>query len=277
MSPQSLLDRLASQFPTAKRQNLRKMIADRRVRVNGLRATRATQEVAGEDKVEVLDRAAAAPAVDSSRLIAPLKIVYEDDDVLVVDKPPGLLTSTVSREKRPTALAIVRAYVEATSPRARVGLIHRLDRDASGLLVFSKTNNAYDLLKTQFFKHAVERVYEATVHGNPSPPAGTIESFLVERTDGSVHSTKQHGKGQRAVTEYEVVHRDGKQSVLRVRLQTGRKHQIRAHLSERGWAIVGDPLYGPTDTKGPGGLMLRAVRLAFDHPRTGQRVSFDAL
>src|SRR5690349_11936946 len=101
-----------------------------------------------------------------------LRIIHEDRDILVVDKPAGLLTSTVPREKRPTLLKMVREYVAQREPRARVGLIHRLDRDASGLLIFSKNHQAYVSLKQQFFKHKVERIYLAVVHGVPTPPAG---------------------------------------------------------------------------------------------------------
>ena len=275
---QTLLDRLAGQLPTAKRQTLRRMIADGRVRVNGSRATRATQPLRDEDKVEVSDHLARAPHARVKRQrrpgCPPLDIIFEDTDVLVVSKPPGLLTSTVPREKRPTALALVRNYLAETSPKARVGLIHRLDRDAAGLLVFSKTHAAYDSLKTQFFKHTVDRVYEAIVHGKPNPPAGTIESYLIERADGSVHSTDRHAKGQRAITHYQVLETKAKRSRVRVRLQTGRKHQIRVHLSERGCPIVGDTVYGEKNEADAPRLMLAAVELAFDHPRTGQRMSF---
>ena len=291
-----LLDRLATQLPTAKRQTLRRMIADGRVRVDGVRATRAAQRVAADAKIEVTDQApagtrngpaggaAAGRQAAARKIIAPLRIVFEDDDLLVVDKPPGLLTSTVPREKRPTALALVRNYLAATSPKARVGLIHRLDRDAGGLLVFSKSHAAYDSLKSQFFKHTVDRVYEASVHGKPNPPAGTIDSYLLERADGSVYSTDRHAKGQRAITHYEVLETKNKQSRVRVRLETGRKHQIRVHLSERGCPIVGDTVYGRGEASAPvatasgagAGLMLRAVELAFDHPRTGKRMTFHA-
>src|ERR1051325_11794745 len=116
-----------------------------------------------------------------------LHIIYEDGDILVVNKPAGLLTSTVPREKRPTLLKMVREYVAQREPRARVGLIHRLDRDASGLLIFSKNDAAYRSLKTQFFHHEVERVYAVVVRGVPDPRAGRIESDLVERPDGTVH------------------------------------------------------------------------------------------
>src|SRR5437870_2251094 len=117
------------------------------------------------------------------------KIIYEDRDLLVIDKPAGLLTSTNERERRPTALAMVREHVAQREPRTRVGLIHRLDREASGLLVFSKSQLAYRSLKTQFFKHTVGREYQAIVHGKPSPPKGRLESRLIEWRDGTVHST----------------------------------------------------------------------------------------
>jgi 23S rRNA pseudouridine1911/1915/1917 synthase len=270
-------DWLAKRYPTAKKQTLRRMLQAGRVTVNGRPAARLTDPVVDADAVRVDERPRepAAPAAD----LRPLALVHEDADVLVVDKPPGLLTSTVPRERRPTALAIVRRYVAATDPQARIGLIHRLDRDAGGLLVFSKNDAAYKSLKTQFFHHTVERVYEATVHGWPRPKRGRIESNLVELTDGTVRSTRQYGKGEPAVTDYEVVEETkatggARRATLRVTLQTGRKHQIRVHLRERNWPIVGDAVYGPQPPHAPQ-LMLRAVRLAFDHPRTGARRTFN--
>jgi RluA family pseudouridine synthase len=216
------------------------------------------------------------PAAQAARL-DPLKKVHEDEDLLVVFKPPGLLTSTVPRERRATALAIVRQYLMASDARARVGLIHRLDRDAAGLLVFSKNRAAFESLKRQFFHHTVERVYEAEVVGRVKPRKGRIESRLVEWPDGSVHSTLAPGKGQVAITDYAVIQQQKATALLRVTLLTGRKHQIRAHLGERGWPIVGDPIYGKPGRGGrasPGGLRLVAVALAFDHPRGGQRIRF---
>jgi RluA family pseudouridine synthase len=167
----------------------------------------------------------------------------------------------------------------------RVGLIHRLDRDASGLLVFSKTHEAYVSLKRQFFEHSVERVYTAVAEGVPTPRAGRVESRLVERADGTVYSTRQPGKGERAVTDYEVVEERNRRSLIRVSLHTGRKHQIRVHLSQRGSPIVGDTMYarleGPPTRKGPSRpatperLMLAATRLSLTHPRTGARMTFE--
>jgi RluA family pseudouridine synthase len=256
----------------------------------------------GHATVVVADRPAAARTVPASAPKAGasrdprLRIAYEDDDLLVVDKPPGLLTSTVPREKRPTLLAIVRRHVEGNGAIAngrardsgvrkrartraesepRVGLIHRLDRDAAGLLVFSKNHEAYRSLKQQFFDHTVERVYTAVVAGVPTPRAGRIESRLVERADGTVHSTDRPGAGEFAATEYETIEEGRRRSVLRVKLHTGRKHQIRVHLSERGVPILGDAVYGRDNAPEGAPLHLAATSLSFTHPRTGERKTFE--
>ena len=262
--------------------------------VNGRVARKAAETVAPAAEIHVADH----PPTNFSRNMAessdiprrgrpvpaPLDIVHEDPDLLVVNKPPGLLTSTNPREKRPTLLSLVRDHVATRDhvarhdPGARVGLIHRLDRDASGLLVFSKNHDAYRSLKQQFFDHTVERVYTAVVRGVLTPRSGRIESRLVERADGTVYSTDKPRAGERAVTDYETLeHRRGR-STLRVKLHTGRKHQIRVHLSERGVPIVGDPMYGPKDGRHKDAdprLLLAATRLTLTHPRTGKRMTFE--
>jgi 23S rRNA pseudouridine1911/1915/1917 synthase len=199
-------------------------------------------------------------------------LVHEDADVLVIDKPAGLLTSTVPRERRLTLWAMVREHLAQTDRRARPGLIHRLDRDASGLLVFSKNDAAYRSLKRQFKDHSVTRIYSAVVWGVPNPTRGTIRSKLVELADGRVRTTRRPDAGIIAVTEYQLVASTNDRSLLSVKLQTGRKHQIRAHLSERGHPIVNDPLYGEHPVRGR--MMLAAVELAFRHPRSNERVTF---
>jgi 23S rRNA pseudouridine1911/1915/1917 synthase len=202
-----------------------------------------------------------------------LEVVYEDADVLVVNKPPGLITASTPREKRPTLLKQVRAYLEKTDPQARVGLIHRLDRDAGGLLVFSKNNRAYHALKAQFLQHSVTRVYHAVVMGIPNPPTGRIESRLVERADGTVYSTNDPRRGQHAITEYELIQARAKRALLRLKLHTGRKHQIRSHLARINHPIVGDPLYGPNNQKEKP-MYLLATELGFIHPRTDRAGEF---
>ena len=275
--PQTLLDWLMTRYSTAKRETLRRMLSAGRVRVNGARPRSLKVELGPGDRVEVSERALVPVRTPPARL--PFRIVHEDADLLVVDKPAGLLTSTVPGERRATLLAAVRAYVASRDPRARVGLIHRLDRDAAGLLVFSKSDEAYHSLKTQFFHHRVERTYLAVTRGVPKPGTGRVESRLEERADGTVYTTTSHAKGQRAVTHYEVVEAENRKALVRVRLETGRKHQIRVHLAEKGTPIVGDPVYGrPPGERKPAtldGLRLMAVRLAITHPRSGETVAWE--
>ncbi len=264
-----LIDWLVAKFPKSSKSTLKKMLEDGRVTVNG-RAVKVMKTPIGEkDVVEVLNRAAGGPPRSS---LDPLTLVYEDADLLVVDKPPGLLTSTVPSEKRPTAIAIVTRYL-AGDRKARPGLVHRLDRDASGLLVFAKTLAAFDSFKSQFFHHKAGRVYEALVHGKPRETKGTMDSFLIESKEGKVFVTKDKNKGQHAITHYEVIGEVDGFTKVRVQLQTGRKHQIRVHLASRGYPIVGDPVYGPQPPKSDA-LKLRGVELSLDHPRTGKRLEF---
>jgi 23S rRNA pseudouridine1911/1915/1917 synthase len=264
----TLRDRLRLDFPTAKQQTLKRMVGDRRVRVNGELAKRLDQVVNPDDRVTVTS----ASKDSRSDLRPPFEIMHEDRDILVVIKPAGLLTSTTPRERRPTLIAAVRDYLQTTDPSAIAGLIHRLDRDSSGLLVFSKNREAFVSLKMQFFHHAISRIYHAIVSPSPKSDSGRIENYLLERADGSVHSTRSTTRGQRAVTLWDVANRRSDFALLRVQLHTGRKHQIRAHLSESGYPILGDTQYGGKSHKK--GLMLVAVELAFDHPRSGKRMVF---
>jgi 23S rRNA pseudouridine1911/1915/1917 synthase len=266
MEDRTLLTWLTQQYPLAKRTTFRRMLTDRRVRVNGAAIVKLNHVLSANDRIEVGDR-----VEPKSR--KPAYIVHEDADIIVVNKPTGLLTSTGPQEKRKTLLQMLRDYLVSADPRARLGLIHRLDRDASGLLVFSKSDVAYRSLKAQFFDHTVLREYAAIIHGVLNPRAGKIDSRLIERADGTVHSTSVHAKGQRAITDYETTRTENGLSLLRLRLFTGRKHQIRVHLSERGTVIVGDAMYGAKDDGTR--LMLAAIRLGFEHPRTGKPVMFE--
>ena len=247
------------------------MLEDGRVRVNGAVVKRAKEAMPESAKLTVGDLP--KPPAPAKPTLQPMRLVYEDDSILVIDKPAGLLTSTVPREKRPTALAIIREYLAKSAPKAKLGLVHRLDRDASGILVFSKNDDALRSLKSQFFKHSVRREYVAITHGTPTPASDRIDSRLVELPDGSVRESQRFGKGERAITDYETIKRGKGLAAVRVTLLTGRKHQIRAQFAQRGVPIVGDPMYGEKKDDAPR-LMLAAVVLGFDHPKTGNPVVF---
>lgn len=269
-----LEDHLRVLFPTAKRTTLKQMVQTGRVRLGGVALRRLSEELPEGAKVEVLAR---APEPARHRR-GELDIIYEDDDLLVVNKPPGLLTATVPNEKRPTLLAKVAEYLERTSPRCRMGLIHRLDKDARGLLVFSKHPDAYHSLKEQLKARQMGREYHAVVLGAMPQASGRIESNLLEATDGKVSSSKDPRKGEPAATVYETVAvssgATGKFALLRVTLETGRKHQIRVHFSERGHPIVGDVMYGrPPHDKPP--LLLAATKLTLMHHGEGRERVFE--
>jgi len=270
--PDQLQDWLRKQFPQAKQTTLRQMLSASRVRVNGIVAKKMNRPIHPKDKIEVSDRVRPEQP-ETSSLLHPLGLIFEDDYLLVVNKPPGLLTSTVPTETRPTALAIISRYLYQTDPEANLGLIHRLDRDASGLLVFSKTPKVFTSLKHQFYKHSVRREYLAITRGVPTPLAGRITSFLVEQADGSVCSTHKPGSGQKAVSDYQTLARRDGLAAVRVTLQTGRKHQIRAHLFERAVPVLGDRMYGSPHNAPR--LMLAAMMLQFDHPAAQERMGFE--
>jgi 23S rRNA pseudouridine1911/1915/1917 synthase len=270
--PTTVLEWLVRKFPEASKQTLKHMVEQRRVLVSGKAVDRLTAAIKPTDKVELLDKPrppapARTPVVDW--------IVYEDADLIVVNKPARVLTSTNPREKRPTLWQMLIDYVGPREKRATVGLIHRLDRDASGLLVFSKNDKAFQSLKKQFFHHTVERCYQALVTNKPQTLDGRRISRVVERADGSVHSTKVTGKGELAVSDYRTLRSKGKLALVEVHLQTGRKHQIRVHLAEMDCPILGDKIYNAEGPEAPR-LMLQATHLVLDHPATGKRMTFDA-
>jgi 23S rRNA pseudouridine1911/1915/1917 synthase len=263
-----LLDRLAQLFPDSSRTTLRQMLQHGRVRVNGDVEKDAKRKVALKDAIDVLDKRTA-------RLLPPaLTLLHEDRDLLVIVKANGLLTVATERERDTTAQAYLNHYLGAIG-EDRVHVVHRLDRETSGVLVFAKTFHARELLKEQFAAHSVDRVYIAIIEGTLETPRGTIRSHLLERRDLRMVSVKAHRDAKHAVTHYRTIEKNSKYSMLEVTLETGRKNQIRAHLTEAGHPIVGDQFYG-SNTNPLGRLGLHAKLLGFTHPTTGERMTFTA-
>jgi len=201
--------------------------------------------------------------------------VFEDETLIVVDKPAGLLTMATDTEKSKTIYAELRARAKSRKPPEKIFIVHRLDREASGLLVFAKTPAAKELLQNQFRDHSAGRTYTAVAEGRVTPDQFTIRSVLAENAAYRVYSTRKPGVGKPAVTHVRVLRRNQKTTLLEIRLETGRKHQIRVHLAERGHPIVGDAIYGRRSDR-IGRLALHGSRLEFRHPRTGQRMRFES-
>jgi 23S rRNA pseudouridine1911/1915/1917 synthase len=219
--------------------------------------------------------AEAANAVALSLLIDRIRIVFEDESVLVVDKPAGLLTMATEKEKSTTLYAVLRAYLDDKTKPERLFIVHRLDREASGLLVFAKTIEAKDRLQDQFKDHSAGRKYVAVVEGRVKADDFTIRSLLAENAAYRVYSTPSKKTGKAAVTHVHVLKRKPKTTLLEVRLETGRKHQIRVHLAEKGHPIVGDKNYGSRSNP-IRRLALHGAHLDFIHPGTEKPMGFDS-
>jgi 23S rRNA pseudouridine1911/1915/1917 synthase len=203
------------------------------------------------------------------------QLVYEDQDLLVVEKPAGLLTIATTKERRRTLYAYLYDRQKEQRPPGRIFIVHRLDRDVSGLLVFAKTPEAKEALQDQFKSRRAGRAYVALVEGIITEDAFTVRTLLGETKTLRVFTTDDPRRGKSAVTHVKVLSRQRGRTLVEVTLETGRKHQIRVHLAERGHPVVGDRRYG-TPLRGTNQLALHAARLRFKHPRTRKIMEFES-
>lgn len=272
-TPQPLLDALAQLYPDSTRTTLRQMLQNGRVRVNHEIEKNARRELERDDVIEVGQKTV------QIALPPELSLLHEDDDVIVVFKAHGLLTVATERERETTAQAFLNEYLREKGGE-RIHVVHRLDRETSGVLVFAKTFEAREALKDKFAAHDVDRVYIAIIEGTITPDRGTIRSHLRERRDLRMESIEVRGDNlpdgvKHAVTHYRTIASNRAYSMLEITLETGRKNQIRTHLSEEGHPVVGDRMYG-SNVNPLGRLGLHAKLLGFDHPATGKRMVFTA-
>lgn len=287
----TLRERLAALFPEASGHRLKRWLATGRVRVNERTARDGRVPVSASDAVRL---GPATGRVGPVALAGGIRLLHEDEHILVIDKPPGLLTIATEREHDRTAYRIVRDYLARRAAPARVFIVHRLDRDTSGLLVLARTPAAKHHLQAQFEARTVERVYRAVVEGTVRSPHGTLTSRLVEERSLRVRSVppvRRSGPlpdaGARdAITHYRVLARRPRTTLLELTLGTGRRRQIRVQLAEMGHPVVGDRSGGPAAGGRPGRraeapgrprrLLLHALRLAFVHPGTGEPARFES-
>jgi 23S rRNA pseudouridine1911/1915/1917 synthase len=261
-------ERLKALYPDASRRGLKQWLATSRVRVNGTVVRRGDVPVDAGDRVELT----APPPPACPR---PLVLVHEDRDILIVEKPSGLLSVATEGERTRTAYRLLRDWLAARGPAgARLFIVHRLDRETSGLIVFAKTVAAKRALQSQFAARAVERVYVALVEGVLRATEGTFTSRLTEDRSLRVRAASDRRAGREAITRYRVVAPRREGTLVELRLVTGRRGQIRAQLAAAGHPIAGDREYG-CRTDPLRRLALHATRLGFVHPRGG-RVSFES-
>jgi tRNA pseudouridine32 synthase/23S rRNA pseudouridine746 synthase/23S rRNA pseudouridine1911/1915/1917 synthase len=256
-----LIDALALTHRDVSKTKLRKWLEFGRICVNGSVCKIGSQEVSERDSITLETKKISLPL--------DLEILYQDSDVIVVFKPKGLLSVATETSLFENVHTILK---DALSP-SRVFPVHRLDKETSGVLVFALNEKARDHLKDQFFKHTIEREYIAIVEGVMKEDKGTFTSYLYDDKNYHVHASPTPNGGKHAITHYEVLARSKNFTKLKIKLETGRKNQIRVQCAEKGHPVAGDLKYG-AKTEHLGGLALHAELLAFTHPTSQKRKSF---
>jgi 23S rRNA pseudouridine1911/1915/1917 synthase len=262
----TLRAQLQALFPDTSGRRLKQWLEQGRVRVNGVVVRRGDATIGPGDRVQL-------GGPPPPPIPAPLRLVHEDADLLVIDKPPGLLTIADARERERTAYRLLRDWLERRAA-GRIFVVHRLDRETSGLLVFARSPAVQAALQAQFRARTAERVYVARVEGVVREPTGTLAARLVQDRSLRIRPAGSARQGREAITRYRVLALAADTSLLELALVTGRRGQIRAQLADRGHPIVGDRAYG--SRRDPlGRVCLHATRLGFVHP-DGRRVVFES-
>ncbi len=263
-----LLEFLISAMPEVKRTRLKQMLGHDQVAVNGIPQRQFDHELKAGDEVKV-NFTREFKVFYHRRL----KIVYEDDDIIVVNKGYGLLSMGTDTKKDGTAYSILRDYVKWANPMNKLFIVHRLDRDTSGLMMFAKNEKAKETMQHNWNNMVLNRKYLAVVEGDVEPSEGVVRSYLAETSKYEVYSTDDPSKGQLAVTRYKTLKQGPNYTMLEVELDTGRKNQIRVHMKDLGHPISGDRRYG-AGASPIHRLALHAQTLRFVHPVTRREMNF---
>ena len=247
------------------RNSVKNLLTRRQVMVNGQSVTRHDHALKPGDTVEILAPGAKAPV---------FPILYEDNDLLVIDKPAGLLCVATEKEKNKTAYHLVSEYLKGKGQR--VFIVHRLDKDTSGVLMFAKSEKVKRAYQDNWDKLVKQRTYLALVEGTPEQTEGTIHSYLKETDTHLVYSVERPGgNAKEAITHYRLLKQKGELALLQVELETGRKNQIRVHMKDMGHPVTGDKKYdAKLNTLGRLGLHAHIVRVT--NPFTKKEMTFTA-
>lgn len=263
-----LLEFLFASMPERKRTNVKELLKHNQVKVNDEVTTQFDMPLTPSDTVYV-NLTREFPRFYNRRL----KIVHEDDDIIVVNKGYGLLSMGNDKVKEGTAYSILKEYVKWVDPRQKIFIVHRLDRDTSGLMMFAKNMQAKEAMQHNWNNMVLNRTYVAVVEGNVEKDEGVIRTYLAENSKYEVYVTDNPEEGQLAVTRYKVLKRKNGYTLMELELDTGRKNQIRVHMKHIGHPIAGDRRYGAKSSP-IHRLALHAQTLRFVHPITRRQMDF---
>lgn len=266
--PAELLQFLLAKMPEKSRTSLKSLLTNGLVAVDGETVTQFNHPLDAGQMVE-LGRGGASGETGG------VKIVFEDADLIVIEKRAGLLSIATEGEKEKTAYSYLSAHVKKASPRNRIFVVHRLDRETSGLMMFAKSQATQKALQDTWHETVGERTYVAVVEGRLATPSGTITSWLTETKSLVMRSSPTPNEGQQAITRYRVLRTCPLYSLLELNLETGRKNQIRVHMQDLGHSVVGDEKYGARSNP-IRRLALHAKVLSFRHPVTAETLRFES-
>ena len=255
-----LIEFLKKMFSNLSKNSVKSLLHNEKVFVNGNMTTKYNYELNIGDVVEIREKVAKN-----------IDIIYEDKDIIVINKPSGLLTVATEKEKNKTAYHLVMEYLKKKNKNNRIFIIHRLDKDTSGIIMFAKNERAKHLYQDNWNDIVKKRCYYAVIDGKMENKEGTIKSYLKENGI-MVYSVKDRS-GKLAITEYKVLKERKNISLLDINLKTGRKNQIRVHMKDNNTPILGDRKYGKKD--GYRKMMLLANEIKFIHPITKQIIHID--
>jgi 23S rRNA pseudouridine1911/1915/1917 synthase len=283
------LDKALAEASGLSRERIKALLGEGRIMLNGKAVAQPSLKAPAGTPFTIAVPATVADAAEAQDI--PLAVVFEDEHLIVIDKPAGMVVHPAAGNYDGTLVNALlhhcRGQLSGIGGVARPGIVHRIDKDTSGLLVVAKSDAAHEGLARQFADHSIERAYLAAVNGVPNPPAGTVSGWI-GRSD---HDRKKmavlhelNKRGKHAVTHFKLLEPFAAATLVECRLETGRTHQVRVHMASIGHALLGDPVYGKNSTKlrplltrlGFARQALHAAVLGFIHPVCGDAVRFDS-
>ncbi len=263
-----LMKFLIENLPNKNRNNIKSLLKNKQVLVDGAAISQFNHPLNPGQEVMITE------SRFSDKDMKGIKIVYEDEYLIAVEKASGILSIATDKEREKTAYNIVKNYVKSRNPLEKLFIVHRLDRETSGVMIFAKTEEMQQILQTNWQKMVLERTYVAVVEGKVEKDSDTIVSYLKENSAFVTFSSDKEIEGsKKAITHYTVLKRSKGFSLVEANIETGRKNQIRVHMQSLGHSVVGDKKYGAT-TNPLGRLGLHAKSIIFKHPKTGKVLSF---